>query len=313
MPPWEPMSAGSAARMTAAVARRSTVTMRSHVSPGTSINAPGTSSPAAVTTPSMVPPARWIASPVAASAARVSARSQGTHSTPSRGGCRSMTRGRPPALATASTTAAPSPLEPPVTITASMSLPPGGGLRRGDGCRGRASVDVGHDDGLASPAAHEIGLGHLRATVGVVAAFDPDIGPQPGQHRLRRGLLEHHYRVHAVKRGQQAGPVGLPVDRTVGSLQLGDTGIGVQADDQAVTELPGRLEGGQVSNVEDVEAAAGGDHRAAPAPDAGDEPPDLLGPDARPPIRTDAVPLIRAVAVPLMPALTLIRAGRRGQ
>ena len=68
------LSAGSAARMTAAVPNRLTATTRSHSAAGTSPSAPQRSVPAAVTTAS-TPPARSISARMASSAAAVSARS----------------------------------------------------------------------------------------------------------------------------------------------------------------------------------------------------------------------------------------------
>src|SRR5689334_17053373 len=122
-----------------------------------------------------------------------------------------MTNGRPPALTTASTTAAPRPLDPPVTITASMCLScsAGGGLGRGDGPGGGTAVQVGHEDGLAAPALDELRLGDGV----VVTALDPDVGAQPGQRRLRGGLVEDDHGVDAVEGGQQASPVVLRVQR----------------------------------------------------------------------------------------------------
>src|SRR4051794_19708106 len=118
--PWFALRWGSAARTTAAVPSRFTTTTRVHVSSGTSSSLPQASVPAAVTT-AVGGPYCCTARSTAATAAAGSARSTWTYSpaVPSAdsGGCRSRTTAVPPRLATAATTAAPRPLEPPVTST----------------------------------------------------------------------------------------------------------------------------------------------------------------------------------------------------
>ena len=118
-------SAGSAARMTAAVPNRLTATTCSHSAAGTSPSAPQRSVPAAVTTAS-TPPARSISARIASSAAAVSARSTTALSATRRGaaassagstGTRSTSRARPPAVVTAAATARPRPDAAPVTST----------------------------------------------------------------------------------------------------------------------------------------------------------------------------------------------------
>gem|GEM_PF-2863951 len=109
-------SDGSAARTTAAVPSRLTVTMRSDCGPGKLPRPTGVSVPAAVTTASR-PPTRSMSCRTASSAARVSARST-TSCSMSATGARPSPTGRPPAARTAPATAAPNPWAAPVTSTA---------------------------------------------------------------------------------------------------------------------------------------------------------------------------------------------------
>ena len=106
---------GRAARTTAAVPKRLTRTTRSQSSVGTPASGPQASVPAAVTTASGGPTSSTSRSTAAAAAAESDRSAAAYGSDGSSGGARSTTAGVPPAFATAATTAAPRPLEPPVT------------------------------------------------------------------------------------------------------------------------------------------------------------------------------------------------------
>src|SRR3954447_12914828 len=258
-------SAGTAARTTAAVARRFTATMRSHVSPSVSSNGPGRSIPAAVTTASSRP-WRSATARTASSASRVCARSTSTKSPPSTpcptGAWRSRLTGVPPASRTAATTAAPRPEEPPVTST----TPGDSGTDPLDDRRGGPARDVGQDDGLAAPGLEQLRLGQIRDAV--VAALDPEVGPELGEDGFRRVLAEDCHGVDAGERAQQRHAILLAHDGPVRPLEAPDRRVGVQADDEAVPERPRLLEDADVAGVDEVEAAAGGDDGAALRADA---------------------------------------------
>ena len=105
---------GSAALITATVPNRLTRTTFSQSSVSMSSSRPQASVPAAVTTATVRRRGRRAAQTAAAAAAE-SARSASAYGTSPAGATRSITAGVPPAPATAATTAAPRPLEPPVT------------------------------------------------------------------------------------------------------------------------------------------------------------------------------------------------------
>src|SRR6266480_7925242 len=101
---------------------------------------------------------------------------------------------------------------------------------------------------MPAPAADQLGLGQggfaVRAVEEVVTALDPDVRAQPVEDPFRGQLVERDDRVDAVERGDETGPVRLPYHRPGRSLQLPHAAVGVEADDQAVTKLPGGAQGG---------------------------------------------------------------------
>src|SRR4051812_36916487 len=325
--PCERSSAGSAARTTAAVPRRLTITTRSQASGSTSRMSPQASVPAAVTTPSS-PPCSSAAARTAASASRGRERSAAKKGNSSAGGRRSRTTGVPPPSWTAAATAAPSPDAPPVTSTVPSGLPPpfscasvtddllsgaarlvdsvssvvahggapsvaaepprrsrgrphrrpagrspcGGDLvaraaaRLVDQPRRGPAGDVRHEDGAAAPLGQRLGLGQIGD--GVVAPLRPQVRAQLAQDRARVVLLEHRDGVHAGERAQHGRAVVLADERPVRPLEAAHGGVRVEADDQAVAEGARGLERPHVAGVEEVEAAARRDDRAAAGPDA---------------------------------------------
>ena len=119
----------------------------------------------------------------------------------------------------------------------------------------------GHHHDLAAPAGQQAGL--RQRGRGVVAALHPHVRTDPVQHGQRRVLVEHGDRVHAAQRGQHPDPVPLRHQRPGRALEPAHRGVRVHAHHQAVAEPAGRLQGGHVPGVQQVEAAAGGDHGAA--------------------------------------------------
>src|SRR4051794_27413934 len=176
-----------------------------------------------------------------------------------------MFTGVPPASPTAATTAAPRPEEPPVTST----TPGDSGTDPLDDRRGGPARDVGQDDGLPAPGLEELRLGEFADAV--VAALDPEVGPELGEDGFGRVLPEDGDGVDAGERAQQRDAVLLAHDGPVRPLEAPDGRVGVEADDEAVPERPRLLEDADVAGVDEVEAAAGGDDGAALRADAGGE------------------------------------------
>lgn len=75
-----------------------------------------------------------------------------------------------------------------------------------------------------------------------------------------RGFFgEIYYVVNHLQRRQDSGAVRLFVDRTVGTFEFFDRGIGVEADDEDVAKGPGFGEVMDMPHVDDVEDAIGED------------------------------------------------------
>ena len=234
--PGTPAGSGSAARITAAVASRSTATIRSqvsrrhvgqlarHVHPGGGDH--------------RVQPAGLLGELPGGRPRRPGCRPGRTRPTAPRrrGGCRSSTSGRPPARGHRGDHRRAEPAGPAgdqdggagagCTCCSSCSLP----RRRGDGRRVRhrrlrrrprgpprsCRWWTGRPGTAPPPCARPSGAGSppraasaRPAAGGVVAALDPDVRAQPGQRRVRGRLVEDHHRVDAAQRGQQPAPVAL--------------------------------------------------------------------------------------------------------
>ena len=128
---------------------------------------------------------------------------------------------------------------------------------------------VGDDSATASPAFHQ---GRLRQAGGVVvAALDPDVRAELGKAGLRGVFLEHHYGVDGAEGLQQFLAVRLVQDGTLRALEPAGRGIGIQADDEAVTKLRGGSECPGVAGVQEIEAASGRHHGSTAGLDAAGE------------------------------------------
>src|SRR5918911_1560144 len=192
---------------------RFTATTRSQASGATSSSRPQASIPAAVTTASS-PPWRSAARSTAASAARPSARSTSSWSKPPGGGFRSSTTGAPPAPATASATAHPSPDAPPVTRTTPRSA--GVIHHLLDQPARRAAGQVREHRDPRAPLTQCAGLGKLDA--GVVAPLGEHVRAELAQRALRGVLGEDGYGIYARQGGEHRCPVVLGHRRPARSL-----------------------------------------------------------------------------------------------
>src|SRR5215217_9660951 len=243
---------GSAARTTAAVPSRLTITTRSQSAPSMSPRSPHASVPAAVTTASR-PPCSSAISRTAASVPRASERSCSRKAKPLGGGRRSSTTGVPPSASTAAATAAPRPEAPPVTITV-----PSGSAGRADSYARvdsfgrvsagtgdldqparRAARDVRHDDRAPAPLRKRLRLGQVGDRI--VAALRPDMRAQLAEDGAGVVLLEDRDGVDAAQRREHRGAVGHGDDGAVRALEAADGVVRVQAHDQAVAERAGGL------------------------------------------------------------------------
>ena len=153
----------------------------------------------------------------------------------------------------------------------------------GDEIMRRGCSEIGEGDRLDDVVMLSEGIAqaHVAADDVVsppVSALDENIRLKGADDRVRRFLLENHNTIDARQRQQDFSAFALGVDRPVGALDAAHRRVGVQADHQAVAKPPGRLQGGHVPGMQQVEAAAGGHDGAAAGADPTDH---LLGGQGR--------------------------------
>ena len=135
----------------------------------------------------------------------------------------------------------------------------------GDQPRRREPLDERED---ANPAAH---VGQHGALAGVqrfrpvIASFDVNVGPHDGQESASALLRENDDGVDAGQRGEDGGTLPLGDERPPRSLEFTDRAVSVEADDQEIAELAGALQVADVTEVQQVETAVGGDNTATAA------------------------------------------------
>ena len=81
--------------------------------------------------------------------------------------------------------------------------------------------------------------------------------------RERRHVVEHGDEIHRLQAGQDEGAGCQRLHGARRTLERAHAAVGVQADDQAVAQLPRGAQGREVPDVQQVEAAAGGHHHTA--------------------------------------------------
>jgi hypothetical protein len=91
----------------------------------------------------------------------------------------------------------------------------------------------------------------------VVAALDVDVGADQVDQPHRGVLLEHHDVVDRAQRRQHRRAVPGRVDRAVGPLEAPYGLVGVEPDDQDVTERARLAQVLHMTTVDDVEATVG--------------------------------------------------------
>ena len=109
------------------------------------------------------------------------------------------------------------------------------GSRRGDQVGRGVAGDGGHDDHLAAVAVDDVGLGQVVDRV--VAALDPDVGPQPLQ-QLLPASARRRWRRRRHRPGPPAPGRGRPRTRRAAfTLQCPHRVVGVDQHDQRIAEL----------------------------------------------------------------------------
>ncbi len=93
----------------------------------------------------------------------------------------------------------------------------------------------------------------------IISALDIDGGPNLAQKPYRGIFIEDDNGVHGFEGFQYGGPVGFGNHRARGPFELADGGVGVEADDERITEHTRGTQVGDVPWVEQIEAAVGED------------------------------------------------------
>ncbi len=106
---------------------------------------------------------------------------------------------------------------------------------------------------------------HLRCTYdllrSIISALHQHIWEETADESVWRILVEDGNHVHGGHCGQDHGTVFLGVDGPVRPLEPADRSIGIQADDERVSESTRRIQELDMAAVKDIEAAIGKHHR----------------------------------------------------
>ena len=121
-------------------------------------------------------------------------------------------------------------------------------------------------------------LSRVECRAPIIAALDVDVGRDGAEKLGGAGLGKDDDGVHAGKRRQDGGPLPGGDQGATGTLEAPDGSVGVEADNEAVAEVPGLLKVADVAVVEEVETAIGGDQTEAVA--AGNRGPTARGVEA---------------------------------
>ena len=105
---------------------------------------------------------------------------------------------------------------------------------------------------------------NLREVLGqVVAAFDVDVRPDRSDQLRWCVLVEQDRVIDDVQRADERQPVRFSVDGTGRSFESPRAGVGVETDDENVSQSAGPAQKLHVSGMKDVEHAVGEDDALA--------------------------------------------------
>jgi hypothetical protein len=108
-------------------------------------------------------------------------------------------------------------------------------------------------------AAERSAFSRVESLRPVIATFDVDVGSNRRQETVGAFVAKNDNGIHAGEGGQDGGALAFRYERTVRTFELPAGGVGVEADDEQVAELPGALKIADVTEMEQVEASVGGD------------------------------------------------------
>ena len=128
----------------------------------------------------------------------------------------------------------------------------------------RPAVEERQDLDLAAERLDEPGF--WQRPGGVVTAFDEEVGPHNLDEHVGPVFFEGDDKVHAREGGEDTGTIGQAIHGPVSSLEAPHAVVAVQAHDKHVSQGSCFVEHGDVSGVEDIEAAVREDDPLAGRP-----------------------------------------------
>ena len=128
---------------------------------------------------------------------------------------------------------------------------------------GRVTRNYGNGDDAASGGFHFFAAYDLVA--GPIASLHEDIRKQAGDGFAWRQIIENHYGVDGFQSSENFGALALGDYRAAIALELANTSIAVEADDEDISQFAGQFEAADMSGMEQVKTAIGEDDAASVA------------------------------------------------
>ena len=132
-------------------------------------------------------------------------------------------------------------------------------------------VGYGDDDDLAAITVHHLPAADLGG--GIVAALGEDVGFQGRQDLGKLFRRKHGNVVHCLQSGQHPQALVCMDHRPARTFDPTDGVVGVQGDDQNISQAPGFLQKFNVPPMQEIEATVGEDQPLALGLEAGGQQP----------------------------------------
>ena len=110
------------------------------------------------------------------------------------------------------------------------------------------------------PAARGFDLFAAGYEMRPIRAFHEDIRQQTGNQLSRRVFIEQNHGIHRLQSGDQFGAFALRCNRALGTFRPAHSGVGIQSDDEHVTQRAGPLQQPDMARVQQVVTAVGENH-----------------------------------------------------
>lgn len=136
-----------------------------------------------------------------------------------------------------------------------------------DQARGGESAHERQDANLGAVRREDGPFARVERFGPVVATFDVDVRADRREEPVRALFPEDDNGVHASQSGENGGALFLWYERTMRAFEFTRGTVGIEADDEQVTEFFGALQIADVTEVKEVETTVGGD----------DAPPSTMG------------------------------------